>query len=125
MSKNSSAEVSRVTRSATKKAAAEVKQSKDSKNSKESKESEHPEQKVCDQCCVQSCNPLNLRSLPKKERPIHAECRKCNRHYWYTIADNEIEYPNEVVGEDICYACVAVRKLLPLLSKSSFLGTFL
>jgi hypothetical protein len=121
MSKNSSAEISsRVTRSVTRKAAAEVKQSKDSKESEE-----HPEEKVCDQCCVQSCNPLNLRSLPKKERPIHAECRKCNRHYWYTIADNEIEYPNEVVGEDICYACVAVRKLLPLVSKYSLLGTFL
>lgn len=39
-------------------------------------------------------------------------CRKCDREepYYYTKRDVETEY----CGEDICPACVAIRKCLPM-----------
>jgi hypothetical protein len=57
-----------------------------------------------------------IAALPESKRPQMSNCRKCGDDYWYTQEHTEIEHPNERVGEDICYACVSIRKIpMPLL----------
>lgn len=75
-------------------------------------EEKEEEDKKC--CAIKASSKdgsvFNFKYLPVDQRPIHSCCRKCDQHYWYTIADSEIEHPNERVGVDVCYACVGKRR---------------
>jgi uncharacterized protein with PIN domain len=108
----------RVTRLSAKKAETTQNSSKTTikvqEKKKDDEETQEQDNDVCDSCPVKLSDNDDHRYLPKKQRPQHSTCRKCDRHYWYTQADNEIAHPNEVVGQDICYACVAMRKTMHL-----------
>jgi len=116
----------RVTRSASRQAAAAAKahQIQQDKESPEPDQADEADEPVCDDCRVRPGTHADFRYLPQDQQPQHSGCRKCGRHYWFTTADSQIKHPNEVVGEDICYACVAIRKSMPLMMGLGGLGGF-
>jgi uncharacterized protein with PIN domain len=95
----------------------------DEEEETEEKEDEEENEHQCEACSVRTGgkqHDADFSYLPSAQRPMHSHCRKCDRHYWYTQADAEIDHPHEVVGPDICYGCVSFRKAMQLFMGRSY-----